>query len=237
MSWRPSSAALAGQSFGTSSGVSAFSSSGRAAGPFFFQPCELDDGLRDQITIEHLTIHFAQQLGTGGEAMGVHDLVDGGKDPGEGRHPGAFRHFGSHLRQNGPHLDDQVEQATKSSGMNVAPARFELGCGARPSFQQGMNPPASRSAVVRAPVPGSISVPPHMQASSAARSHWRLRLRRREHVLDPLPETAVYGDQDLALVRSSLLEALGDLTPQQRAVIVLRYFADQDEANHGLVAR
>ncbi len=65
---------------------------------------------------------------------------------------------------------------------------------------------------------------------NAARSHWRLRLRRREQVVDDLPDAPVFGGQDRMLVRHSLLEALAGLTRQQRAVIVLRYFADQDEA-------
>jgi RNA polymerase sigma-70 factor (sigma-E family) len=65
---------------------------------------------------------------------------------------------------------------------------------------------------------------------NAARSHWRLRLRRGEHLLDQPPDAAVYGGQDTMLIRRSLLEALGGLTRQQRAVIVLRFFADQDEA-------
>jgi RNA polymerase sigma-70 factor (sigma-E family) len=65
---------------------------------------------------------------------------------------------------------------------------------------------------------------------NAARSHWRVRRRRQEHVWDEVPEAAVPGGQDRMLVRHSLLEALGGLTRQQRAVIVLRFFADQSEA-------
>ena len=66
--------------------------------------------------------------------------------------------------------------------------------------------------------------------ANAARSHWRVQLRRSEHMVDDLPEAAVTGAEDTMLVRHSLLDALAALTRQQRAVIVLRYFADQDEA-------
>lgn len=65
---------------------------------------------------------------------------------------------------------------------------------------------------------------------NAARSHWRLQFRRHERVVDDLPDAGVTGAEDAMLVRHSLLKALSRLTRQQRAVIVLRYFADQNEA-------
>ena len=65
---------------------------------------------------------------------------------------------------------------------------------------------------------------------NAARSQWRLRMLRREHLLGEPPDAAVYGGHRSMLERHALLEALSGLTHQQRSVIVLRFFADQDEA-------
>ncbi len=65
---------------------------------------------------------------------------------------------------------------------------------------------------------------------NAARRKWRLRTQGRESLVALVPEVPVTGGQSAAIVRHTLLEALQELTRQQRAVIVLRYFADQSEA-------
>ena len=59
---------------------------------------------------------------------------------------------------------------------------------------------------------------------------WRQRRWNGEIATGRMPETAAYGDV-FALVdaRQSLLAALDQLPPRQRAVVVLRYFADQTE--------
>jgi RNA polymerase sigma-70 factor (sigma-E family) len=59
---------------------------------------------------------------------------------------------------------------------------------------------------------------------------WRQRRWNGEIATGRLPERAAYGDV-FALVdaRQSLVAALGQLPPRQRAVVVLRYFADQTE--------
>jgi RNA polymerase sigma-70 factor (sigma-E family) len=59
---------------------------------------------------------------------------------------------------------------------------------------------------------------------------WRRRRWNGEIATGRLPETAAHGDV-FALVdaRQSLLAALDRLPPRQRAVVVLRYFADQTE--------
>jgi RNA polymerase sigma-70 factor (sigma-E family) len=57
-------------------------------------------------------------------------------------------------------------------------------------------------------------------------TRWRGR-RWRERVVDALPEMSVDGPSGDRLV---LLRALAQLSPRQRAVLVLRYFDDQTEA-------
>jgi RNA polymerase sigma-70 factor (sigma-E family) len=60
-------------------------------------------------------------------------------------------------------------------------------------------------------------------------SHWRWRRRRPPEVLtDDMPH-AVISDPDLD-VRLILDEALGRLTPKQRAVLVLRFYEDRSES-------
>lgn len=61
-------------------------------------------------------------------------------------------------------------------------------------------------------------------------SHRRFRRRRvAEQPGDP-PETPVDGPADLVGERAALLAALRELPPRQRAVIVLRYWADLTDA-------
>jgi RNA polymerase sigma-70 factor (sigma-E family) len=60
---------------------------------------------------------------------------------------------------------------------------------------------------------------------------WRQRRWNGEVATGKLPETAAYGDvYALVDARQSLLAALDRLPPRQRAVVVLRYFADQTES-------
>jgi RNA polymerase sigma-70 factor (sigma-E family) len=47
---------------------------------------------------------------------------------------------------------------------------------------------------------------------------------------DLVPETADPGHADAVAVRTSLLQALAQLPPRQRAVVVLRYYEDLTEA-------
>jgi RNA polymerase sigma-70 factor (sigma-E family) len=63
-----------------------------------------------------------------------------------------------------------------------------------------------------------------------ARRQWRRRLRQPETLVATAPETAIPGGQGDVVARAALLQALALLTRQQKAVIVLRYFADQSEA-------
>jgi RNA polymerase sigma-70 factor (sigma-E family) len=62
-------------------------------------------------------------------------------------------------------------------------------------------------------------------------SRWRVRRNRRDYLAAELPEQSTRHDlaSDTAL-RLSLAEVLAELTPRQRAVIVLRYYEDLPEA-------
>jgi RNA polymerase sigma-70 factor (sigma-E family) len=61
------------------------------------------------------------------------------------------------------------------------------------------------------------------------RSWWRARWRR-ETPHDELPETPVADFADERVAGSQVRQALMSLPPRQRAVLVLRYFADLPEA-------
>jgi RNA polymerase sigma-70 factor (sigma-E family) len=65
---------------------------------------------------------------------------------------------------------------------------------------------------------------------AATRSR-RLQARRRETLVSHPPETAGGSAESRVLARHHLLPALRRLPPRQRAVIVLRYFADMTEAD------
>jgi RNA polymerase sigma-70 factor (sigma-E family) len=62
-------------------------------------------------------------------------------------------------------------------------------------------------------------------------SWWRVRRNRHQYLAAELPEQRERGDlaSDTAL-RLSLAEVLAELTPRQRAVVVLRYYEDLPEA-------
>ena len=64
----------------------------------------------------------------------------------------------------------------------------------------------------------------------AAGRQWRRRGEWREELVAAAPETAMPGGEGDVVARAAWLQALASLTRQQRAVIVLRYFADQSEA-------
>ncbi len=64
----------------------------------------------------------------------------------------------------------------------------------------------------------------------AARRQWTRRRARPEKLMADAPEVAVSGGQSEAVDRHALLTAMASLTRQQRAVIVLRYLADQSDA-------
>jgi RNA polymerase sigma-70 factor (sigma-E family) len=69
---------------------------------------------------------------------------------------------------------------------------------------------------------------PYVRRVLARESVTRWRGRRwRERVVDVLPEVSVDGPSG---DRLALLRALAQLSPRQRAVLVLRYFDDQTEA-------
>lgn len=61
-------------------------------------------------------------------------------------------------------------------------------------------------------------------------SWWRLRRNRHEHAFAEVPEAPGYGDlaADAAL-RLALAAVLRQLTPKQRAVVILRYYDDLPE--------
>jgi RNA polymerase sigma-70 factor (sigma-E family) len=63
-----------------------------------------------------------------------------------------------------------------------------------------------------------------------ANSHWRRRLRRREHPSEYVPEQATPDHTELTDRRDELWSALQALPPRMRAVLVLRYFEDLSEA-------
>lgn len=62
-------------------------------------------------------------------------------------------------------------------------------------------------------------------------SRWRRRSRRPEAPTHPLPETAVIEPGTGVELRLAVRQALAQLTPRQRAVLVLRYFEDLPEAD------
>ena len=59
---------------------------------------------------------------------------------------------------------------------------------------------------------------------------WRRRAQRPEELVASPPETAMPDGHGAVVARAAILQSLASLTRQQRAVIVLRYFADQSEA-------
>lgn len=71
----------------------------------------------------------------------------------------------------------------------------------------------------------------HGAMLNAARGGWRARRRHRVDLVERTPDLPVAGGQHDATVRHVLLSALGELSRRQGAVIVLRYFADQSEAD------
>jgi RNA polymerase sigma-70 factor (sigma-E family) len=62
-------------------------------------------------------------------------------------------------------------------------------------------------------------------------SWWRRRRHGRELSSDALPDAAGHGDfASDSTLRLALANVLGQLTPKQRAVVVLRYYEDLPEA-------
>src|SRR5215471_17285225 len=61
-------------------------------------------------------------------------------------------------------------------------------------------------------------------------SWWRRRSRRRETSTDQVPDTPVTDGSEAVDVRLAARQALLQLTPRQRAVLILRYFEDLPEA-------
>jgi RNA polymerase sigma-70 factor (sigma-E family) len=62
-------------------------------------------------------------------------------------------------------------------------------------------------------------------------SRWRIRRRRAETIAADPPEVAAPHDQATdSVMRLAVAQALRQLTPKQRAVLVLRYFEDLPEA-------
>jgi RNA polymerase sigma-70 factor (sigma-E family) len=63
------------------------------------------------------------------------------------------------------------------------------------------------------------------------RTDWWRRLRGREHVTGEVPDVAQTVDHADAHARqATVLQALRELTPRERAVVVLRFFEDLTEA-------
>ncbi len=56
-----------------------------------------------------------------------------------------------------------------------------------------------------------------------------------ERPADQVPESADAGHADAVAVRTSLMQALAQLPPRQRAVVVLRYYEDLTEAQTAAV--
>jgi RNA polymerase sigma-70 factor (sigma-E family) len=62
-------------------------------------------------------------------------------------------------------------------------------------------------------------------------NRWRARSRRPETLVATLPDHATGRDHaDDVVLRHGLIEALRQLPPRQRAVVVLRYYEDRPEA-------
>ncbi|WP_240808952.1 sigma-70 family RNA polymerase sigma factor [Microbispora catharanthi] len=71
--------------------------------------------------------------------------------------------------------------------------------------------------------------PVRLPLANTHASWWRRRWRG-EQPTDSLPEPAVGDSADLLGSRDAVRQALACLPPKQRAVIVLRYFADLGDA-------
>ncbi len=66
--------------------------------------------------------------------------------------------------------------------------------------------------------------------ANASISWWRQKLNRLERPTDVLPERGVEHPDTHVVERAAMMDALRQLPPQQRAVLVLRYYEDQSEA-------
>ncbi len=65
---------------------------------------------------------------------------------------------------------------------------------------------------------------------NSAINEGRRRKRRPEVLVDSVPDIATIGEGDNLTVRLGLWSELSALSPQQRAVLVLRYYEDMSEA-------
>lgn len=78
--------------------------------------------------------------------------------------------------------------------------------------------------------PGAAEAYTRRVLANASISWWRQKLNRLERPVDVLPDHGVeHPASDLA-ERAAMMDALRRLSPQQRAVLVLRYYEDQSEA-------
>lgn len=66
--------------------------------------------------------------------------------------------------------------------------------------------------------------------ANASISWWRQKLNRLERAAEMLPEPGVEHPAGQLAERGAMMDALRRLSPQQRAVLVLRYYEDQSEA-------
>lgn len=66
--------------------------------------------------------------------------------------------------------------------------------------------------------------------ANASISWWRQKLNRLERPAEVLPEPGVEHPAGQLADRAAMMDALRQLSPQQRAVLVLRYYEDQSEA-------
>jgi RNA polymerase sigma-70 factor (sigma-E family) len=66
--------------------------------------------------------------------------------------------------------------------------------------------------------------------ANASISWWRQKRNRLEQPTEQLPDAGVEHPEARLAEREAMMDALRQLSPQQRAVLVLRYYEDQSEA-------
>jgi RNA polymerase sigma factor (sigma-70 family) len=100
--------------------------------------------------------------------------------------------------------------------------------GTRPAGEDLLQ--AALERVIRSPSRDAETSEAHLRRTMyhLAIDGWRARRRRPETLADVDPPAAV-DDSDRVAMRRTLLAALAQLSPRQRAVLILRFFEDRTE--------